>query len=108
MFSYLGTTDFRVICANVVAGDPKSVEAYKALVYQLAKDIGAMSTVLKGKVDAIVYTGGMAYEDFFCEDITEYVGHIAPIVRLAGEEEMRSLAEGALRVLHGEQEASVY
>lgn len=108
MFSYLGTTDFRVICANVVAGDPKSVEAYKALVYQLAKDIGAMSTVLKGKVDAIVYTGGMAYEDFFCEDITEYVGHIAPIVRLPGEEEMRSLAEGALRVLHGEQEASVY
>lgn len=108
MFSYLDTTDFRIICANVVAGDPKSVEAYKALVYQLAKDIGAMAAVLKFKVDGIVLTGGMAYEGFFCEDIAEYVSAIAPIIRLPGEEEMRSLAEGALRVLHGEQEAGIY
>ena len=53
-------------------------------------------------------TGGMAYEQFFCDDITAYVGKIARTIRLPGEEEMRSLAEGALRVLHGEQEASVY
>lgn len=108
MFSYLGTTDFRVVCAKVVEGDPKAVEAYQALVYQLAKDIGAMAAVLHFDVDAIVYTAGMAYEDFFCDDITAYVGKIAPIIRLPGEEEMRSLAEGALRVLHGEQEAGVY
>lgn len=108
MFSYLGTTDFRVICAKVVEGDPKYVEAYQALVYQLSKDIGAMAAVLKFRVDAIVYTGGMAYEQFFCDDITDYVGKLAPVIRLPGEEEMRSLAEGALRVLHGEQEAAVY
>ena len=108
MFSYLGTTDFRVICAKVVEGDPKFVEAYQALVYQLAKDIGAMAAVLHFDVDAIVYTAGMAYEDFFCDDITAYVGKIAPIIRLPGEEEMRSLAEGALRVLRGQQEAGVY
>ena len=59
-------------------------------------------------VDAIVYTGGMAYEEFFCNDITKFVGKIAPVLRLPGEEEMRSLAEGALRVLHGQQQASVY
>ena len=108
MFSYLGTTDFRVICAKVVEGDPKFVEAYQALVYQLAKDIGAMAAVLHFDVDAIVYTAGMAYEDFFCDDITAYVGKIAPIIRLPGEEEMRSLAEGALRVLRGQQEAGIY
>ena len=108
MLSYLGTTDFRVICAKVVEGDPKYVEAYQALVYQLSKDIGAMAAVLHFDVDAIVYTGGMAYEQFFCDDITAYVGKIAPVIRLPGEEEMRSLAEGALRVLHGQQEASVY
>ena len=108
MFSYLGTTDFRVICAKVVEGDPKYVEAYQALVFQLSKDIGAMAAVLKFQVDAIVYTGGMAYEQFFCDDITDYVGKLAPVIRLPGEEEMRSLAEGALRVLHGEQEAAVY
>ena len=108
MFSYVGTTDFREICAKVVEGDPKFVQAYEALVYQLAKDIGAMAAVLHFDVDAIVYTGGMAYEEFFCDDITKYVGKIAPVLRLPGEEEMRSLAEGALRVLHGEQEAGVY
>ena len=108
MYSYLGTTDFRVICAKVVEGDEKFTEAYRALVYQLAKDIGAMAAVLHFEVDAIVYTGGMAYERFFCDDITKYVGKIAPVLRLPGEEEMRSLAEGALRVLHGEQEAGVY
>lgn len=108
MLSYLGTTDFRVICAKVVEGDPKYVEAYQALVYQLSKDIGAMAAVLHFDVDAIVFTGGMAYEQFFCDDITAYVGKIAQTIRLPGEEEMRSLAEGALRVLHGEQEASIY
>ena len=90
------------------AKDAKAVEAYQALVYQLAKDIGAMAAVLHFDVDAIVYTAGMAYEDFFCDDITAYVGKIAPIIRLPGEEEMRSLAEGALRVLRGEQEAAQY
>ena len=50
----------------------------------------------------------MAYEEFFCNDITKFVGKIAPVLRLPGEEEMRSLAEGALRVLHGQQQASVY
>jgi butyrate kinase len=108
MLSYLGTTDFRVICAKVVEGDPKYVEAYQALVYQLSKDIGAMAAVLHFDVDAIVFTGGMAYEQFFCDDITAYVGKLAQTIRLPGEEEMRSLAEGALRVLHGEQEASIY
>lgn len=82
MLSYLGTTDFRVICAKVVEGDPKYVEAYQALVYQLSKDIGAMAAVLHFDVDAIVFTGGMAYEQFFCDDITAYVGKIAQTIRL--------------------------
>ena len=53
-------------------------------------------------------TGGMAYEQSFCDDITAYVGRLAPVLRLPGEEEMRSLAEGALRVLRGQQEAGQY
>lgn len=108
MLSYVGTTDFREICARVVAGDERFTAAYRALVYQLAKDIGAMAAVLHFEVDAIVYTGGMAYEQFFCDDITAYVGRLAPVLRLPGEEEMRALAEGALRVLHGEAQAETY
>ncbi len=108
MFSYLGTTDFRVICARVKEGDPKFTEAYQALVYQLAKDVGTMAAVLRFHVDAIAYTGGMAYEQSFCDDITAYVGGLAPVLRFPGEEEMRSLAEGALRVLHGQAQPREY
>ena len=108
MLSYVGTTDFREICARVVSGDERFTAAYQALVYQLAKDIGAMAAVLHFEVDAIVYTGGMAYEQFFCDDITAYVGRLAPVLRFPGEEEMRALAEGALRVLHGEAQAETY
>lgn len=108
MLSYVGTTDFREICAGVVSGDERFTAAYQALVYQLAKDIGAMAAVLHFEVDAIVYTGGMAYEQFFCDDITAYVGRLAPVLRFPGEEEMRALAEGALRVLHGEAQAERY
>lgn len=108
MLSYVGTTDFREICARVVDGDERFTAAYRALVYQLAKDIGAMAAVLHFEVDAIVYTGGMAYEQFFCDDITAYVGRLAPVLRFPGEEEMQALAEGALRVLHGEAQAERY
>lgn len=108
MLSYVGTTDFREICARVVSGDERFTAAYRALVYQLAKDIGAMAAVLHFEVGAIVYTGGMAYEQFFCDDITAYVGRLAPVLRFPGEEEMRALAEGALRVLHGEAQAETY
>lgn len=108
MLSYVGTTDFREICARVVSGDERFTAAYRALVYQLAKDIGAMAAMLHFEVDAIVYTGGMAYEQFFCDDITAYVGRLAPVLRFPGEEEMRALAEGALRVLHGEAQAERY
>ena len=108
MLSYVGTTDFREICAGVVSGDERFTAAYRALVYQLAKDIGAMAAVLHFEVDAIVYTGGMAYEQFFCDDITAYVGRLGPGLRFPGEEERRALAEGALRVLHGEAQAERY
>lgn len=108
MLSYVGTTDFREICARVVSGDERFTAAYRVLVYQLAKDIGAMAAVLHFEADAIVYTGGMAYEQFFCDDITAYVGRLAPVLRFPGEEEMRALAEGALRVLHGEAQAERY
>ena len=103
VYSYLGTKDFREVEARAFSGadEPASL-IYHALAYQLAKDIGAMAAVLSCRVDAIVYTGGMAYSARFCDEITSYVGVLAPILRLPGENEMLSLAEGALRVLHGE------
>ena len=101
VFSYLGTRDFREVLRRADAGEAAAALVFKALVYQHAKDIGAMAAVLRFEVDAIVLTGGMAFSERLCKEIEGYVGRIAPFLVLPGEEEMRALAEGALRVLKG-------
>lgn len=103
VYSYLGTRDFREVEERAFSGDEKAKLVFDALVYQYCKDIGAMAAVLKFDVDAIVLTAGMANSKRLCHAITDYVGKLAQIIILPGEEEMRSLAEGALRVLHGEK-----
>lgn len=102
-YSYVGTKDFREIARKACEeNSPKHRMVFDAMAYQLAKDIGAMAAVLRFQVDAIVYTGGMAYCKPFTDAISGYVGGLAPVLVLPGEEEMAALAEGALRVLHGE------
>ncbi len=101
VYSYTGTKDFRQVEQRAFSGDAAALLAFRALAYQLAKDIGAMAAVLRFHVDAIVYTGGMAFSNRFCAELDAYVAGLATVLRLPGEEEMRSLAEGALRALHG-------
>lgn len=101
VYSYLGTKDFREVERRAASGDEQAALIFRAFAYQLAKDIGAMAAVLRFSVDAVVYTGGMAHSDWLCAALTEYVGRIAPILRLPGEHEMRALAEAALDALHG-------
>ena len=102
VFSYLGTHDFREVEQRMLAGEEEATLIFRAMAYQHAKDIGAMAAVLRFAVDAILLTGGIAYSDRFCAEISGYVEKIAPILRYPGEEEMKSLALGALRVLRGE------
>ena len=102
VFSYLGTRDFREVEKRMLEVDEKATLVYHAMAYQHAKDIGAMAAVLRYDVDAILFTGGIANSERFCAEIAGYVGKIAPIHRYPGEEEMRALALGALRVLRGE------
>jgi butyrate kinase len=108
VYSYLGTKDFAAVEAKVSAGDNESVEVVNAMAYQVAKEIGAMSTVLEGRVDRIILTGGMAYATNLVKLISGRVSFIAPVEVLPGEEELEALAAGALRVLHGYEEALVY
>lgn len=102
VFSYLGTRDFREVENRALSGDAEAKLVADAMVYQLCKDMGAMAAVLRYDVDAIVLTGGMANSKWLCGEIQGYMRKLCPILVLAGEEEMRSLAEGAFRVLHGE------
>ena len=81
---------------------------FRAMAYQLSKDIGAMSAVLEFDVDAVVITGGMAYSERLVDEIKKYVGKIAQVLVIPGENEMLSLAQGANRVLNGEEEARIY
>jgi butyrate kinase len=78
------------------------------MAYQIAKEIGCASAVLKGKVDAIVLTGGLAYSKKFIQDISSYIDWIADVLVIPGENELQALAEGALRVLKNEEKAKSY
>lgn len=102
--SYLGTTDLRAIMKRVDEGDKYAEEVIDAMCYQTAKDVGAMATVLEGKVDVVIITGGMANVPFIAEHIKRRVEFIAPVAVIPGEMELEALAEGTLRALKGETE----
>ena len=108
MMAYLSTSDARVIEKRIAEGDEKAREIYEAQAYQVAKGIGLLAASQKGKVDAIILTGGMAYSKMLTGWISEYVSFIAPVVILPGENEMEALAFGGLRLLAGEEQANVY
>lgn len=106
--AYLGTNDIREVEAMINEGDEKAKLVHEAMIYQICKEIGAYATVLKGDVDAIILTGGIAYSAMVREMIEDRVKFIAKVVSYPGEDEMSALAEGGLRVLRGEEEALVY
>ncbi len=108
LVALLGTNDARAVDAMVAAGDGKAKLVFEAMAYQIAKAIGELATVVDGAVDSIVITGGMAYLDSFVGWIRKRVEFIAPVEILPGENELESLAQGALRVLRGEERAHEY
>ncbi|MBR6402800.1 MAG: butyrate kinase [Eubacterium sp.] len=105
--AYLGTNDARDVL-KMRETDSKASLVYDAFIYQVCKDIGAQATVLKGKVDQIIITGGISYSDIVTNDIKDRVGFIAPITIYPGEDELLALAQGALRVMNKEEEAMIY
>ncbi|MEC9488025.1 MAG: butyrate kinase [Halanaerobium sp.] len=108
LYAYLGTADGREIEARIAAGDSEAELIYSAMVYQIAKEIGAMAAVLKGDVAAILLTGGLAHSSFVVEGIKERVSYIAPVRSYPGGMEMEALCRGVLRVLKGEEESKLY
>ncbi len=108
LVAYLDTNDAYEVEKRAKAGDEKALLIQDAMAYQVAKEIGAMSTVLKGGVDAILLTGGIAYGKPFVEAVANRVRHIGPIYVYPGEDEMRALAMNGLRVYTGEEDALEY
>jgi len=108
LVSYFNTNKSTEVESMVKAGSEKYKLIFEAMAYQIAEEIGARSTNLKGKVDAIILTGGIANSEILCKWITERVSHIAKVHIYPGELELEALAYGALRVLKGEETANQY
>lgn len=106
--AYLGTNDARIVQKKAEEGDEYAILIQDAFYYQIAKDAGAMAAVLEGKVDQIILTGGIAYAALTNEKLQEKLGWIAPFTVYPGEDELLALAQGALRVLNGEEAAKEY
>jgi butyrate kinase len=105
IFAYLGTRDLKEVERRIASGDVDAARIFEAMIYQIAKEAGAMTAVLQGKVDCVLLTGGMAHSEKVVNRLSEYVDWIAPIVVYPGENELQALAEGAFRVLNEEEQA---
>lgn len=105
---YLGTNDVEEAERLIKSGDEYAKLIYKAMAYQIAKEIGSASVVLSGKVDAIILTGDLAFRQGLVAEISERINWIADIIVEPGENQLKSLAEGALRILRGEELAKDY
>ncbi len=108
MVAYLGTNNFRDVCRMAEEGNQKAILIRDAASYQIGKEIGAMAAVLKGKVDAIILTGGMAYQEGNVSRIREMVKFIAKVVVSPGEDEIKSLAFNGLLALNNKIEVKFY
>jgi len=108
LYSYLGTADLKEIEIRAQKGDGKAAFAFRAMVYQIAKEIGAAATALKGRLDGVILTGGMSRSDFLMQELRPYIDYLGPIFHYPGEREMEALAQGALRVLEGREQAKSY
>ena len=106
--AYVGTHDVREIMERIEAGDGKAKLVMDAFILQVSKDVGAMAAVLAGEVDRILITGGIANNRQVTEAITKRVEFIAPVTVYPGEDELLELAQGALRVMRGEEQARIY
>jgi butyrate kinase len=108
MVAYLGTNNFVEVCKKAEKGDKKAILIKEAASYQIGKEIGALAAVLNGEVDAIILTGGMAFEDSNTSSIRSMIGFIAEVVVYPGEDELKALAFNGLLALDGKIEIKTY
>ena len=108
LVAYLNTNDVREVIRRIKKGDKKAKLILEAMAYQAAKEIGAGATVLKGQIDAIILTGGIAFNNEFVNIVKDRVSFLSLVMVYPGEEEMLALCKGALRILKGEEVDKAY
>ena len=108
LVAHLGTNDVRQVEARIADGDAQASAVFESMIYNIARAIAACAVPVCGKVDHILLTGGIAHSRYLTEKLKEYVSFIAPVTVIPGEDELQALAEGAYRVLSGEETAREY
>jgi len=108
LVSYLGTNDLREVMKKIDQGDKYAELIFEGMCYQIAKEIGAMAAVLRGKVEVIILTGGIVHNEILVNKIKDRTDWIAPVVVYPGEEEMSALAQAVIRVIDGVEKAKTY
>jgi len=108
LYSYMKTDNISDVVNLMKQGDTKAKLILEAMMYQVSKEIGAMSTVLFGQVQSIIVTGGIAYNKCLTDIIEQRTGFICPIVIYPGEDEMLALVNGVLRILNKEENPLEY
>lgn len=108
LVAFLGTNSAYEVSKRVSSGDKDAETIYRAMAYQISKEIGALAVVLEGKIDGIILTGGVAYDETFCRWIEEKAGFLGKFVIYPGEDEMKALEEGVYFAVKGEIEIKEY
>ena len=108
LIAHLGTNNMREILQRIKDGDEQAQLLVDAMLYHTAKQIASEAAVLCGQIDAILLTGGMAHSDYIVSELRRRIGFLAPVYTFPGENEMEALAQGGLRILHGQETANIY
>ncbi|TAK56723.1 MAG: butyrate kinase [Bacteroidetes bacterium] len=108
LVAYLNTNSILTVEKRIREGDTYAKEVLQAMAYQIAKEIGAMATVLNGTIDTIALTGGSARSELLTHWIEERVGFIAPVIVFSGDDEMQALASAGFRALTGQEQIQEY
>jgi butyrate kinase len=108
LIDLLNTSEMLDVVKMIEAGDGYAKLIYDAFLYQIGKNIGSYAAVLRGKIDAIILTGGVANDKDFVAELTDMIGFLAPVMVYPGELELEALAAGGLRLLQGEEQAKTY
>jgi butyrate kinase len=108
LMSYLGTADAREVERKIREGDDYYRKVYEGMAYQIAKEIGLMATVLRGDVDGVILTGGLAKSEMLMDWIKERIGFVGTAFVVPEVSEMQALASGTYRVLRGKEQVKVY
>lgn len=103
-----GISDALELTRRAAQGESYAVMVWNTMIYQIEKEIGAMSAVLGGDVDSILLGGGMVYSEDLVKQITDTCSYIAPVTAYPGEFEMEAMAAGAIRVLEGDEKIKTY